>query len=92
MKFVRRSALGAVLLSALPSVAAACSACILADPKTSGTYLKMTLIMSALPLGLLAGVTYWLWRRYSPRAKAAGAATRPLQLRPDERLLERHGA
>jgi membrane protein implicated in regulation of membrane protease activity len=67
MKFRGRLAIAAFLFSMLPAAAEACSACILADPKTSATYLKMTLVMSALPLSLLGGVTYWLWRRYSPR-------------------------
>lgn len=46
--------------------AQACPVCMLADPKTSGTYLGMTLMMSALPLALLGGLIYWLKRRYSP--------------------------
>jgi hypothetical protein len=35
------------------------------DPKTAGTYLSMTLVMSALPLLLVGGLSYWLWRRHS---------------------------
>jgi hypothetical protein len=35
------------------------------DPKTAGTYLGMTLVMSALPLVLVGGLGYWLWRRHS---------------------------
>jgi hypothetical protein len=35
------------------------------DPKTAGTYLGMTLMMSALPLFLIGGLGYWLWRRHS---------------------------
>lgn len=44
----------------------ACPVCILADPRTAGTYFKMTLLMSALPLALLGGLIYWLKQRYSP--------------------------
>jgi hypothetical protein len=33
------------------------------DPKTAGIYLGMTLIMSALPILLVGGLGYWLWRR-----------------------------
>ena len=55
---------GLVLLAA--GSAHACPVCILADPKTAGTYLHMTLMMSALPLALLGGLIYWLKRRYSP--------------------------
>jgi hypothetical protein len=35
------------------------------DPKTAGIYLGMTLVMSALPLILVGGLGYWLWRRHS---------------------------
>jgi hypothetical protein len=35
------------------------------DPKNAGTYLGMTLIMSALPLFLVGGLGYWLYRRHS---------------------------
>jgi hypothetical protein len=48
-----------------PAVVNACSACMMADPKTAGTYLGMTLMLSALPLGLIGGLIYWLRRRYS---------------------------
>ena len=50
----------------------------IADPKTAGTYLGMTLMMSALPLGLLGGLIYWLKRRYSPpNARRAVAPAQP---------------
>jgi len=54
---------GAFLLSGAGALA--CPACMSADPKTAGTYLGMTLMMSALPLGLVAALAYWLWRHYS---------------------------
>ena len=56
--------LGLVWLAA--GAAQACPVCMLADPKTAGTYLNMTLMMSALPLALLGGLIYWLKCRYSP--------------------------
>ena len=49
MKPAYRFPIVALLLSWAPAAVQACSACILADPKTSATYLKMTLVMSALP-------------------------------------------
>jgi hypothetical protein len=49
----------------LPAAASACPACMVGDPKTAGTYLGMTLIMSALPILLACGLGYWLWRRHS---------------------------
>lgn len=52
-------------LALTASVALACPSCMSTDPKTAGTYLGMTLMMSALPLGLVGGLAYWLWRHYS---------------------------
>ena len=43
----------------------------IADPKTAGTYLGMTMMMSILPLGLIGGLVYWLWRRYSDKPVVA---------------------
>ncbi|MBZ5500668.1 MAG: hypothetical protein LAN59_00305 [Acidobacteriia bacterium] len=53
------------LLTLTAKAASACPACMSTDPKTAGTYLGMTLMMSALPLGLVGGLAYWLWRHYS---------------------------
>lgn len=49
----------------VPPAASACPACMVGDPKTAGTYLGMTLMMSALPILLACGLGYWLWRRHS---------------------------
>jgi hypothetical protein len=51
--------------SLIPSAALACPACMVGDPKTAGTYLGMTLMMSALPILLVCGLGYWLYRRHS---------------------------
>jgi hypothetical protein len=51
-------------LSLIPAAAWACPACMVGDPKTAGTYLGMTLFMSSLPILLVCGLGYWLWRRY----------------------------
>jgi hypothetical protein len=91
MKFSCRTLIAAVLFSLIPAAAQACSACILADPKTSATYLKMTLVMSALPLALLGGLTFWLWRRYSPRNSGA-VTVRRREMQPSASPLEHHSA
>jgi hypothetical protein len=49
--------------SLVPAAAMACPACMVGDPKTAGTYLSMTLLMSSLPILLVCGFAYWLWRR-----------------------------
>jgi hypothetical protein len=65
MKKYGRLLSAAVASALIPSSVWACSACALADPKNSKTYLDMTLFMSALPLLMVGGLAYWLWRRYS---------------------------
>ena len=51
--------------SLIPVATWACPACMVGDPKTAGTYFGMTLVMSALPILLVCGLGYWLWRRHS---------------------------
>jgi hypothetical protein len=50
--------------SLIPCAAWTCPGCMVGDPKTAGTYLGMTLFMSSLPILLVCGLGYWLWRRY----------------------------
>ncbi len=49
----------------LPGAAWACPGCMVGDPKTAATYFGMTVVMSALPILLVCGLGYWLWRRHS---------------------------
>ena len=63
MKLLRIIPAGVAIL--IPAVSWACPACMVGDPKTASTYFGMTLVMSALPLLLIGGVGYWLWRRLS---------------------------
>ena len=65
LNFISKSLAAASILALLPAAASACPACMVGDPKTAGTYLSMTLIMSALPILLACGLGYWLWRRHS---------------------------
>jgi len=76
MRFSARLLIAIAQFSLIPVASRACSMCMLADPKTAGTYLSMTLFMSILPLGMLAGLGYWLWRRYSPSQSSRSAALR----------------
>jgi len=55
----------AAALAMIPGAAWGCPACMIGDPKTAGTYFGMTLVMSALPILLVCGIGYWLWRRHS---------------------------
>jgi hypothetical protein len=63
--WIGRLLIAAAAGSLAPRAALACPACMVGDPKTAGTYLGMTLIMSALPMLLVCGLGYWLWRRHS---------------------------
>ena len=60
-----RQLIAAALVSCIPSAGWACPACMVNDPKTASTYFGMTLMLSALPLSLIGGIGYWLWRRHS---------------------------
>ena len=63
--FVVRSVIATAGASMIPGVALACPACMVGDPKTAATYFGMTVVMSALPILLVCGLGYWLWRRHS---------------------------
>ena len=51
--------------SLIPAAASACPACMVGDPKTAATYFGMTVVMSSLPILLVCGLGYWLWKRHS---------------------------
>ncbi len=55
------ASLGAALF---PGAALACPACMVGDPKTAATYFGMTIVLSSLPIAMVCGIGYWLWRRY----------------------------
>jgi hypothetical protein len=65
LKIIVRFVAAVAGVAFLPAAASACPACMVGDPKTAGTYLGMTLIMSALPILLACGLGYWLWRHHS---------------------------
>jgi membrane protein DedA with SNARE-associated domain len=65
LNFAARYVIAAVGASLIPAAALACPGCMVGDPKTAATYFGMTVIMSALPILLVCGLGYWLWRRHS---------------------------
>ncbi len=65
LNFAARFLIAGAGTSLIPGAAWACPACMVGDPKTAGTYLGMTLVMSSLPILLVCGLGYWLWRRHS---------------------------
>ena len=71
MNRLLRWSVAAAALSLAPAATLACPACMVTDPKNASTYLGMTLLMSALPLSLIGGLAWWLWRRYSRPADDA---------------------
>lgn len=50
----------AVALAGLPASAWACSVCGGGPDRSQGAYIIMTIIMSALPLAMAAGIVTWL--------------------------------
>ena len=65
IKFLARLLVAAASVSLIPAAASACPACMVGDPKTAATYFGMTVVMSSLPILLVCGIGYWLWRRHS---------------------------
>lgn len=62
-----------VLLALTPAPALACPVCGLAGPGDNGwAYALMSAMLSALPLGMIGGIAFWVYRR----AKAADAESR----------------
>lgn len=64
LKLATRIFAAIVAASFAPGPAWACPACMVGDPKTAGTYLGMTVLMSSLPILMVCGLGYWLWKRY----------------------------
>jgi len=62
---VARFLIAAAGASLIPAAASACPACMVGDPKTAATYFGMTVVMSSLPILLVCGIGYWLWRHHS---------------------------
>lgn len=58
---VVRSFIASLLLVA-SDTAVACAVCGSQDEKAAGTYLVMTIFLSLLPLTLLGGIGYMVWR------------------------------
>jgi hypothetical protein len=65
LNFAARFLFAAGGVSLIPAAAWACPACMVGDPKTAATYFGMTVVMSSLPILLVCGIGYWLWRRHS---------------------------
>ena len=65
LKFAARFFIAVAGAPLMPDAAWACPACMVGDPKTAATYFGMTLVMSSLPILLVCGLGYWLWRRHS---------------------------
>jgi hypothetical protein len=65
LNFVSRFLFAVVGTALIPTAAWSCPACMVGDPKTAATYFGMTVVMSALPILLVCGIGYWLWRRHS---------------------------
>lgn len=61
---IRTLATALLLLLVAPGAALACPVCGLAGPGNNGlAYLIMTLVLSALPVAMIGGVFYWVYRR-----------------------------
>lgn len=55
--------LAAMLAAVVAAPALACSVCGVGQESTEGSYLAMTGVLSLLPLAMLGGLAFWLFRR-----------------------------
>jgi hypothetical protein len=55
-------------LGLTPHAALACSVCYSANDGNRLAFLLTTIFLSFLPLGIIGGVVYWLWRHVAARA------------------------
>lgn len=53
----------AAVLTALPSIAAACPTCGVGNGRNKMAYFVTTIVLSLLPLGIIAGGLLWLVRK-----------------------------
>jgi hypothetical protein len=68
-----------LLVFGVPAAALACPVCGTAGANDNGwAYFAMTIVLSGLPLGMMGGVGYWVYRH-----SAADAADAPASLPPD---------
>jgi len=59
-----RGLLAAALLLALaPDAASACAVCTGGGEESRSAFIVATVMMSVLPLGMIGGVVWWVWRR-----------------------------
>jgi hypothetical protein len=66
MRFV--TAVGVLVLS-VPASVDACAVCGLTGTRDNGfAYLAMTVVMSGLPLAMIGGVVFWVYRRTKTQA------------------------
>jgi hypothetical protein len=65
LNLAARSLVAAASATLIPAAAWACPGCMVGDPKTAATYFGMTVVMSSLPILIVCGLAYWLWRRHS---------------------------
>lgn len=64
---MKRAALLALVLTALPSLAFACAVCGGGNPTNRTTFFLSTIVLSLLPLGMFAAGAMWLRRRLGDR-------------------------
>jgi len=73
-----RSLLAFALVALVPDVALACPVCGPAGTEdTALAYLGMTLVLSGLPLAMIGGVGYWIYRQHAAADDADRGADRP---------------
>jgi hypothetical protein len=53
----------ALLVVLSPGAAAACAVCTGAGEESRAAFIATTVMLSVLPLGMIGGLVWWIWRR-----------------------------
>lgn len=61
-------------LSLLPALALACPVCFNAREETRKAFFWTMVLLTVLPLGLIGGTLWWLWRRVKAGAALTSAS------------------
>ena len=67
----------ALALVALPEAAAACSVCNGGAEESRQAFLFTTVLLSLLPIGMICGLAWWIWRHFREEEAAGDPRVSP---------------
>jgi hypothetical protein len=81
-----RALIATLIVLATPAFAFACPVCGTTGANDNGwAYFAMTIVLSGLPLGMIGGVVFWVYRRSAESASDAPAVSSRADVAADQR-------